>query len=74
MIYRLFELIGREYFYEGRMYSSRYIEHVNTELIKPFYYHYYNVRDNEMRKVTYKVTIKNNGEEFYGFQSDILVK
>ena len=70
MVYKLFELIGRDYFYEGRMYNNYYISHMNTELDKPYYYHYYDVRDNTMRKIVHKVVIKNNGEDFYGFSCD----
>lgn len=70
MIYNLFELIGRNYFYEGRMYPTRYISRKNVELHKPYYYHFYNVRDNDMRNVNHSVIIKNNGEDFYGFQCD----
>ena len=70
MMYELFQLIGRDYFYEGRMYNSYYISHVNTEFKKPYYYHYYDVKDDKMRKVIHKVIIQNNGETIYGVKCD----
>ncbi len=70
MIYKLFELIGRDYFYEGRMYNAYYISHMNTDFQKPYYYHYYDVRDDRMRKVIHKVVIQNNGETIYGVKCD----
>lgn len=73
MIYKLFELIGRDYFYEGRMYNAYYISHMNTDFQKPYYYHYYDVRDDRMRRVIHKVVIQNNGESIYGVKCDCVL-
>ena len=66
-MYNIFELLGRDLFLYGRGYNTRLINYVNHEFIKPYYYHYFDVRDDYYTREHYKVCIKNNGEEIYEY-------
>ena len=70
MYYDLIEILGREYFFRGRMYNSFDIERKSTTFNKPMYFHDYIVRDDLKRSNRYKVNIKNNGNIFYEYHCE----
>ena len=59
MYYDLLEILGRDYFFRGRMYNSYNIERKSTIFNKPVYSHEYIVRDDINRSFRYSVNIKN---------------
>ena len=67
MYYDLVEILGREYFFRGRMYNSYNIERKSTTFNKPIYSHEYVVRDDLNRSFRYGVNVKNNGATFYEY-------
>ena len=69
-MYSIFELLGRDLYMYGRSYSPRYINYLNHEFKRPYYYHYFDVRDDYYTKKHYKVCIKNNGSDIYEHTCD----
>ena len=69
-MYNIFELLGRDLFLYGRSYSVRLIKYLNCEFKRPFYYHYFDIRDDYYTRDHYKVCIKNNGEEIVEYTCD----
>lgn len=62
----IMDLVGRDSFFRGRMYSQRYIKRKDIEKLNNCYRHIYKVKS-ESGNNWYDVIIKNNGGQIYEY-------